>query len=131
VTWRRVGASDRTVAALWAAAAAGSLALRPLLDWAPALLPRCFWHAVTGLPCPTCGTTRAAVALLHGHPWTALSLNPLTGAAGCAFLLGGALVPAWVLLNAPVPVLDAAPRLRVAAAVVLLANWAYLVWAGI
>ena len=126
-----MGLADRWVAALWAVAAGGSLLLRPLLDWAPGLLPRCFWHAMTGLPCPTCGTTRAAVALLHGHPWTALSFNPLTGAAGCAFLLGGAIVPLWVLLNAPVPVLDASPRLRVAVVVLFLANWVYLILAGI
>jgi hypothetical protein len=131
VTWRSVGAPDRAIAALWAAAAAGAFALRPLLDWAPLLLPRCLWHAATGIPCPTCGTTRAAQALLHGDPWTALAWNPLTGAAGCAFLLGGAIVPLWVLLNAPVPVLESAPRLRIAAVAVLLANWAYLVWAGV
>lgn len=131
MTWRSVGAADRTVAWLWAAAAAGSLLLRPLLDFVPILLPRCLWHGLTGFPCPTCGTTRAAMALLHGHPLSALSFNPLTGAAGCVFLAGGALVPLWVLLNAPVPVLESLPRLRVAAVLVLLANWAYLVWAGI
>lgn len=41
-------------------------------------LPRCYFHELTGLHCPGCGTTRAYYQLLHGHVATALSLNALT-----------------------------------------------------
>ena len=39
----------------------------------------------TGIPCPTCGTTRACVALLKGDVAGAFGLNPL---ATAALLLG-------------------------------------------
>ena len=56
--------------------------LRPVL----ALLPRCPFHAITGLPCPTCGVTRAALALARGDVSAALGLQPLFVLAGCAAL---------------------------------------------
>jgi len=40
------------------------------------LYPRCVFHAVTGLLCPGCGTTRALHQLLHGHVVAAFQLNP-------------------------------------------------------
>ena len=41
------------------------------------LLPGCFFHQLTGLHCPGCGMTRAASALLHGHPLVAFRFNPV------------------------------------------------------
>ncbi|MCI0568065.1 MAG: DUF2752 domain-containing protein [Acidobacteria bacterium] len=38
---------------------------------------RCPFLALTGLPCPTCGGTRAFAALAGGNLWRALLLNPL------------------------------------------------------
>ncbi|MEZ5465932.1 MAG: DUF2752 domain-containing protein [Lysobacteraceae bacterium] len=40
-------------------------------------LPGCPFHALTGLYCPGCGTTRALHALLHFDWPKALSMNPL------------------------------------------------------
>ena len=40
-------------------------------------LPYCLFNRLTGLPCPTCGITRAFFALSQGHLWTALSFQPL------------------------------------------------------
>ena len=39
--------------------------------------PPCPFHALTGLYCPGCGTTRALHAVIHGHFGEALGLNPL------------------------------------------------------
>jgi Protein of unknown function (DUF2752) len=39
--------------------------------------PRCVFHAVTGLQCPGCGTTRALHHLLHGRVAEAFRLNPM------------------------------------------------------
>ncbi len=55
------------------------LALLPMLptgpgSWNPTT---CAIHAMTGLPCPLCGGTRAAKALMHGDVATALRLNAL------------------------------------------------------
>ena len=40
-------------------------------------LPACPFHALSGLYCPGCGTTRALHALLHFDWPTALAMNPL------------------------------------------------------
>lgn len=53
---------------LWLAAfvAAGmALAWSGWLEHTGALVPRCPFHALTGLWCPGCGGTRAAMRLLH------------------------------------------------------------------
>ena len=55
----------------------------PLLD----LAPSCVFRSLTGLPCPTCGSTRAIVLLAHGDIPTALSFNPLTGIGAIAAVL--------------------------------------------
>ena len=53
----------------------------------------CPFRALTGIPCPTCGTTHAAVALLRGDVGGALAANPLATAAGIAF--GAAIAAAF------------------------------------
>jgi hypothetical protein len=54
-------------------------------------LPACPWHALTGLDCPGCGSTRAGMALLRGDVGTALSHNVV-------FVLGvlPLLVAGWI-----------------------------------
>lgn len=48
---------------------------------AHSLLPSCPFHALTGLYCPGCGSTRALYSLLHGDAVQALAMNPLLVAA--------------------------------------------------
>jgi hypothetical protein len=56
------------------------LSLAALFLYDPAvthIYPRCFFHDVTGLQCPGCGTLRGLHQLLHGHIAAAMRLNPL------------------------------------------------------
>ena len=59
----------------------------------PRLIPPCGFHVVTGHPCPTCGSTRTALALLRGRLGEAFLTNPLF----TAVLVGLAL---WVAAGA-------------------------------
>ena len=52
----------------------------------------CAFRYLTGLPCPTCGTTRMGLAVLHGKPWEAFAHNPL-------MFTGGALLAATLSLR--------------------------------
>ncbi len=97
-------------------------------------LPACRFHAVTGLPCMSCGSTRAALALTHGEWLEALRLNPLAVAAflavTVAFLLGCADAAFGSrLLAAARQRLGRLPGWRLLAAAVAL-NWLYLIFSG-
>jgi hypothetical protein len=41
------------------------------------LLPSCRFRTMVGIPCPSCGATRAGLALAQGELLSALILNPL------------------------------------------------------
>ena len=58
----------------------------------------CVFHAVSGLPCPLCGGTRAACAILHGDLKSALRLNVTALPALVTLIVGGSLC-AWEALR--------------------------------
>jgi hypothetical protein len=93
----------------------------------------CYFKAITGLPCLSCGATRAVAGLAQLDPAAALGMNPL------ATLAGLALVP-WGLGDLMLWLRGRALRLQVAPALrpvlhwglglALLLNWVYLIAAG-
>ncbi len=92
----------------------------------------CPLREATGIPCPTCGSAHAAVALTHGRLWLALSINPVMTAAmilfGVAVLwsAGAMVIPAWRVE------LKLSPRdkraARWLAALMLIGSWLYEIW---
>ena len=115
-------------AIFWAAFVLAGAAVAVLhLDRLPIVL--CAFKGLTGLPCPTCGSTRALGRLALFDLAGALRMNPLA-------TLVFALVAAWALVDlALLPWRRAlslevdrqlAWRLRIAALVLFLANWVYL-----
>lgn len=119
----------RRLALLWFTAVLSSLAFRPLwLALAPHLRP-CFFRSLTGIPCPTCGTTRAATAFLNGDLGGAFVTNPLAALAGVVFVVGGMVAGVWAIAGWP------APRtrylfplwLRIALIGTIAVNWVYLI----
>lgn len=133
MTWRAPSRDDRTVAWLWALCAVLALAASPLAPIAARFAPRCLWHAWTGMPCPTCGATRAVVSLSRLDLPAALAWNPLVTVAVLAFVAGGIAAPAWIAFGGRVPAFPPKPK-PVALALVLAAlaaNWAWLVAHGV
>jgi Protein of unknown function (DUF2752) len=101
------------------------------LDRLPILI--CLFHAATGLPCLTCGATRALGDLVAGDVPGALAMNPLATLGAFALVPWGlgdlALMTRGRALS--LEVAPAAARvLRMAAVAVVIANWAYLIAVG-
>lgn len=93
----------------------------------------CYFKLVTGIPCMTCGGTRATMRLLRLDLAGALAMNPLV-------TVFGMLVAAWALADAVLFFRRRALRLQVSPAVAralriaiplaVLVNWGYLIAAG-
>jgi hypothetical protein len=93
----------------------------------------CLFHAITGLPCMTCGATRALGQLAVGDVRGALAMNPLATLGAFAILPWGvgdiALMPRGRALSLEVAP-SAARALRVMAVAAVLVNWGYLIAVG-
>jgi hypothetical protein len=99
----------------------------PVLSWAPS----CAFKGLTGLECPTCGSTRAVLFLAQGDILSSFKMNPL---ASLCFI-----VAVVFLLYSLLTLVFDAPRigvvlsnkekdaLRVGAVLLVLINWTYLV----
>lgn len=125
--------SSRQLGLVWGTVAAALLALAPVAPRLLSSLPACPLKSVLDIPCLTCGTTRAALALARLEPWTALKINPLAAVGWTALVGGGLLAGLLALAGKPLaePSWRLARPLRLALALLLVANWAYLVRAGI
>jgi hypothetical protein len=120
----------RQLAFLWGGAALVCAAAAPL---APALargLPPCPFRALMGIPCLTCGSTRALLALARFDVGAAFSWNPLAAAAGILLVFGGLAALGAALLGRGVETPRPTPALRAALALAVAANWVFLVAAG-
>ena len=95
--------------------------------------PLCPFHVLTGFPCPTCGMTRAAGALLRGDLAGAVAWNPL----GTLLLCGAILYVAYAAVVVSLRLRRVGwtgrcggGRWRLAALLLLGLNWLYLLAAG-
>jgi hypothetical protein len=133
VSFRRANPGDRPLALVLALGAASGLALLPLAARLAPWIPPCPFHALTGLPCVGCGTTRALVALSRGDVPAALAWNPLSALAMIAGAGACILLPLWVALRQPVPLLapELPRRARMLLVALLALDWAYLVLKGV
>ncbi len=127
--FRRATRDDRPLAWVAASGVASVFALAPFLAPLARFAPPCPLHAWTGVPCPGCGSTRAALALLRGDVFGAFAWNPLAALGLVAALAAGALAPLWVALAGPLPAWDSVlpARTRWVMAAALAVDWAYLV----
>ena len=129
VYWRRLRPGEFDHELVWllvslTSAALGAAWVAMHLPW-----PRCNFRALFAIPCVTCGSTRAATALLHGDVASAWSWNPLATLAMVAIALFDLYALGVLLTRAPrLRVSFAGPK-RPLIATLLIAgglNWLYL-----
>jgi hypothetical protein len=129
----RAGRGGVPVGAILAACALVAMGTIAVLHLDRLPFSLCVFKAVTGLPCMTCGTTRALARLARLDLAGALSMNPLVTLATLTLLPWAAadlaLLPRGRALSLELS--PAAARVaRIAAVAAVLANWAWLVAAG-
>ena len=126
---RPVSNEERQLAYLWLAAVVSSLALRPIWLAVAPHLHSCVFKSIFDLPCPTCGTTRAATAFLHGDILASFAANPLAALSGVVFVVGGVVAGVWAMAGWPLPhcKLSMPVWMRFLAIGVIAANWIYLI----
>lgn len=98
------------------------------------LPPTCGFRAAFGLPCPSCGMTRAFVGITHFDPGAALHVSPL----GSLLALGAVAAVVYAVLRYTVMPRGFALQtsrterrvLWVTGGVLVAANWAYLLVTG-
>ncbi len=125
--------SDLEIVAVSVAALAVAVALA--LNFVDVPIPACNFHRLTGYPCPGCGGTRAGLLLSRLDVFGAIEMNPLVAVLGIT--CGLAAVYSIIVLTFRLP------RVRfgfssdkerrtfwVAAVLVALANWTYLIAVG-
>lgn len=126
---RPASRNERQLAVLWAVAASCTVVLRPIWIAVAPHLGSCTFRDLTGVPCPSCGTTRTALALLEFDFVSAFAVNPLATILGAGFVIGGVLSLIWVLAQGPLPAISLHwSRWWTGSVIgVILINWIYLI----
>ncbi|MGB5341463.1 MAG: DUF2752 domain-containing protein [Thermoanaerobaculia bacterium] len=125
--------SQRQLGLLWGTVTVVLLMLATRAERLAQTLPACTFKALVGIPCPTCGVTRATLALADLDLRVALLINPLATLLVMAFVSGGLVAGMSALGGRSLrePRWNLRPVERLGLVIVIVANWAYLVARGI
>jgi hypothetical protein len=113
----------------------GGIALLALAAaWVPQVAvyaPDCAFKGLTGVPCPTCGTTRSLIQLSHGNIAAAFFMNPIAALCMIAAVLYFIYSLATLIFGLPRIVITFSDKekniVRTGAAMFLFAQWCYLI----
>jgi hypothetical protein len=124
---------SRQLALLWGAVAVVLVGASPWASLAGDALWDCTFKSWTGIPCPTCGTARAALALAQLDVLGALSRYPLPTMAWAFLIVGGLAAGAMALLGRTPPEIPRSLPLWARASLIgaVLTNWMYSIAIGI
>lgn len=116
------------IVVIWLAVVAFYTALARSVEHVPSL---CVFRTVTGLPCPTCGTTRATFAFARGDVLAGVLYNPFVVTAVTIGLIF--CVVQWMFgKRIEIAMSPRSNRFGWAlVAVLFLTNWAYLIARGV
>lgn len=98
----------------------------------------CMFHNLTGIPCPSCGTTRGMMQLVHGQFTEALRMNALCYVQAFFLLILPVLLVIDLIgnkrtllyaYNRAIQIINR-PWIAFILGVLLLVNWIYLIYAG-
>jgi len=64
-------------------------------SWANVVGPVCLLKKTTGIPCPSCGSTRSMIALVHGELIEGILWNPI----GLILFCGLIIFPIWLVYD--------------------------------
>jgi len=74
---KKTTASEQFVGLGYALVGFTGLVLAQFGDFVLKIMPQCTFHKITGLPCPSCGATRAGIYLAHLQIMRSLVENPI------------------------------------------------------
>lgn len=122
----------RQLGLLWGGVAAALLLLAPFTPLFAGGLLACPFKSLTGIPCPGCGTTRAALALARLDVAGAFVHYPLPALAWTLFLAGGLWAGWRAWRERPLPEPRRLPTWgKVGIVAAVLANWIYSIATGV
>lgn len=124
--------AERQLAFLWGCVALSIVALAPVASPLIAGLPSCPLLALSGIPCPTCGSGRAAQLLSRFEFLEALRHFPLA-TLGWSALIGGGLLAGLAAIfghGVPRPAGRWLPWIRWSLLAAVAANWLFLILSG-
>src|SRR5688572_15343005 len=75
--WRHLRSGELDHERIWLAVTVSVFFIGWVLIHSGIPLPKCIWREMTGVPCPSCGATRCARAIVSGSLGTAFVMNPL------------------------------------------------------
>lgn len=125
--------AGRQLGLVWGGAVVAAILVSPWGGVFASWMPGCLFKQLAGIPCPSCGVTRSALALARFDLVHAFAAYPLQSLAWTFFVVGGLAAGALALAGRRLPTMPRRlPWWSVAlVAAVVAANWAYSIHAGI
>ena len=134
--WRHLRPGELDHELIWLSVSVGAAVVAWVWLQSGIPTPVCYFHALTGLPCPGCGATRCVRNVMSGELTMAFRMNPMVFITGVLFALYDLYAVTVIAFRLrrlrfdSIPVwLGATARFGIPA--VILLNWGWLVYSKV